>query len=87
MFPGVAVAARRAAALAAMHPAARAAVDRRRTAWRTAAGTRAAAGRRSQDRGLRTASGTPLIASSRLVARPDVQVYGVDGRIFHFSPA
>ena len=43
MLPGIAVSARRAAALAAVHPAAGAVVDGRGTAWRAGAGAGSAA--------------------------------------------
>jgi hypothetical protein len=49
MFPAVAIAARRAASLAAMHPAAGPAADRRRAAGRAGAGARAAARRGGED--------------------------------------
>ena len=49
MLPAVAIAARRAAPLAAMHPAARAAMDRRRAARRPGPGARSAARRAGQD--------------------------------------
>jgi hypothetical protein len=52
MLPGVAIAARSAAAPAAVHPAARLVVDRGRTAGRTAAGTSAAARGAGEDVGL-----------------------------------
>lgn len=58
MPPGIAIAARCAAAFAAMHPAAAMTVDRRRAAGRTRTGARAAAWGAGEDIGLHGLAGS-----------------------------